>query len=76
MADEVIPEEATPEISDDLALNYLQDPYYLYSGINNQYQPYGYAQNTLVDLLRTRNMTQPQQRAANLGLFGNPGDFS
>jgi len=73
---EVIPEEATPEISDDLAVNYLQDPYYLYSGINNQYQPYGYAQNTLVDLLRTRNMTQPQQRAANLGLFGNPGDFS
>ena len=77
MAGEVIPEEeATPEISDDLAVNYLQDPYYLYSGINNQYQPYGYAQNTLVDLLRTRNMTQPQQRAANLGLFGNPGDFS
>jgi len=30
----------------------------------------------LVNLLRTRNMTQPQQRAANLGLFGNPGDFS
>jgi len=63
-------------ISDELASNYLQDPYYLYSGIGNQYQPYGYAQNTLVDLLRTRNMTQPQQRAANLGLFGNPGDFS
>ena len=78
MSAETVPieEEATPEISDDLAVNYLQDPYYLYSGINNQYQPYGYAQNTLVDLLRTRNMTQPQQRAANLGLFGNPGDFS
>jgi len=76
MADEVIPEEATPEISDDLALNYLQDPYYLYSGQGNLYQPYGYAQNTLVDLLRTRNLTQPQQRAANLGLFGNPGDLS
>ena len=77
LAGEVIPEEELdPALSDDLAANYLQDPYYLYSGINNQYQPYGYAQNTLVDLLRTRNMTQPQQRAANLGLFGNPGDFS
>ena len=65
-----------PVLSDDLAVNYLQDPYYLYSGINNLYQPYGYAQGTLVDLLRTRNLTQPQQRAANLGLFGNPGDFS
>ena len=65
-----------PILSDELASDYLQNPYYLYSGINNQYQPYGYAQNTLVDLLRTRNMTQPQQRAANLGLFGNPGDFS
>ena len=67
---------APAPISDDLAINYLQDPYYLYSGQGNLYQPYGYAQNTLVDLLRTRNMTQPQQRAANLGLFGNPGDFS
>jgi len=65
-----------PILSDDLAVNYLQDPYYLYSGQGNLYQPYGYAQNTLVDLLRTRNLTQPQQRAANLGLFGNPGDFS
>jgi hypothetical protein len=65
-----------PILSDELASDYLQNPYYLYSGIGNQYQPYGYAQNTLVDLLRTRNMTQPQQRAANLGLFGNPGDFS
>ena len=65
-----------PVLSDDLAVNYLQNPYYLYSGMNNLYQPYGYANNTLVDLLRTRNLTQPQQRAANLGLFGNPGDFS
>ena len=76
MAGEVIPEEATPEVSDDLALNYLQNPNYLYSGQGNLYQPYGYAQGTLVDLLRTRNLTQPQQAAANLGLFGNPGDFS
>ena len=76
LAGEVIPEEATPEVSDDLAVNYLQDPYYLYSGQGNLYQPYGYAQGTLVDLLRTRNLTQPQQAAANLGLFGNPGDFS
>ena len=77
MAREVIPEEeATPEVSDDLALNYLQNPNYLYSGQGNLYQPYGYAQGTLVDLLRTRNLTQPQQAAANLGLFGNPGDFS
>jgi len=67
---------APAPISDDLASNYLQNPYYGYSGQGNLYQPYGYAQNTLVDLLRTRNMTQPQQRAANLGLFGNPGDFS
>jgi len=68
--------EDDPALSDDLAVNYLQNPYYGYSGQGNLYQPYGYAQNTLVDLLRTRNMTQPQQRAANLGLFGNPGDFS
>jgi hypothetical protein len=67
-------EERTP-VSDDLAVNYLQDPFYLYSGQGNLYQPYGYAQNTLVDLLRTRNLTQPTQAAANLGLFGNPGDF-
>ena len=77
MAGEVIPEEElNPVLSDDLAVNYLQDPYYLYSGQGNLYQPYGYAQGTLVDLLRTRNLTQPQQAAANLGLFGNPGDFS
>ena len=67
---------APAPISDELASDFMQNPYYLYSGMGNQYQPYGYAQNTLVDLLRTRNMTQPQQRAANLGLFGNPGDFS
>ena len=71
-----VEEPTDPILSDELASDYLQNPYYLYSGIGNQYQPYGYAQNTLVDLLRTRNMTQPQQRAANLGLFGNPGDFS
>ena len=77
MAGEVIPEEELdPALSDDLAINYLQDPYYLYSGQGNLYQPYGYAQGTLVDLLRTRNLTQPQQAASNLGLFGNPGDFS
>ena len=77
LAGEVIPEEELdPALSDDLAVNYLQDPYYLYSGQGNLYQPYGYAQGTLVDLLRTRNLTQPQQAAANLGLFGNPGDFS
>ena len=71
-----VTDPSDPALSDELASDYLQNPFYLYSGIGNQYQPYGYAQNTLVDLLRTRNMTQPQQRAANLGLFGNPGDFS
>ena len=75
-SDPVQDDPTDPILSDELASDYLQNPYYLYSGIGNQYQPYGYAQNTLVDLLRTRNMTQPQQRAANLGLFGNPGDFS
>mgnify|MGYP003138591467 CR=1 FL=1 len=69
-------EEERPPVSDDLAVNYLQNPFYLYSGQGNLFQPYGYANNTLVDLLRTRNLTQPQQAAANLGLFGNPGDFS
>ena len=68
-------EEERPPVSDDLAVNYLQNPFYLYSGQGNLYQPYGYAQNTLVDLLRTRNLTQPTQAAANLGLFANPGDF-
>jgi len=78
MSAETVPiEEAVdPVLSDDMAVNYLQNPNFLYSGMGNLYQPYGYANNTLVDLLRTRNMTQPQQRAANLGLFGNPGDFS
>jgi len=75
-SDPVQDDPTDPILSDELASDYLQNPFYLYSGIGNQYQPYGYAQNTLVDLLRTRNMTQPQQRAANLGLFGNPGDFS
>ena len=65
-----------PPVSDELASDYLQNPFYLYSGQGNLYQPYGYAANSLVNLLRTRNMTQPQQAAANLGLFGNPGDFS
>ena len=70
------PGDSKPPVSDELASDYLQNPFYLYSGMGNQYQPYGYAANTLVNLLRTRNMTQPQQAAANLGLFGNPGDFS
>ena len=76
MSAETVPiEEERPPVSDDLAVNYLQSPNYLYSGMGNLYQPYGYANNTLVDLLRTRNLTQPQQAAANLGLFANPGDF-
>jgi len=70
------PDDSKPPVTDELASDYLQNPFYLYSGQNNLYQPYGYAANTLVNLLRTRNMTQPQQAAANLGLFGNPGDFS
>jgi hypothetical protein len=61
--------------SDELALNYLQNPYYAYSGFGNQYNPYGFASGTLVDLLQTRGMTQPQQ-ADTLGLFGNPRSFS
>jgi len=75
-SDPVQDDPTDPILSDELASDYLQNPYYLYSGQGNLYQPYGYAANTLVNLLRTRNMTQPQQRAANLGLFGNPGDFS
>ncbi|MDA9632167.1 hypothetical protein N9S98_00380 [Alphaproteobacteria bacterium] len=75
-SDPVQDDPTDPVISDELASDYLQNPFYLYSGQNNLYQPYGYAANTLVNLLRTRNMTQPQQAAANLGLFGNPGDFS
>ena len=61
--------------SDALAIDYLQNPYYAYSGFGNQYNPYGFASGTLVDLLQTRGMTQPQQ-ADTLGLFGNPRDFA
>ena len=75
-SDPVQDDPTEPPVSDELASDYLQNPFYLYSGQGNLYQPYGYAANTLVNLLRTRNLTQPQQRAANLGLFGNPGDFS
>lgn len=71
----VNPGTTTPEQIDDLAVNYLQDPFYLYSGQGNLFQPYGYAGGTLVDLLQTRGMTPPQQAAANLNLFGNPRDF-
>ena len=60
--------------SDELAINYLRQPYYAYSGFGNQYQPYGYAPTTMVDLLQSRGMTQPQQ-ADTLGLFANPRDF-
>ena len=60
--------------SDELAINYLRQPYYGYSGFGNQYQPYGYAPTTMVDLLQSRGMTQPQQ-ADMLGLFANPRDF-
>ena len=61
--------------SSELAIDYLQNPYFQYSGFGNQFFPYGYAPNTLVDLLQTRNLTQPSQ-ADTLGLFGNPTDFS
>lgn len=61
--------------SSELAVNFLQNPYYAYSGFGNLYNPYGFANNTLVDLLQTRNLTQPGQ-ADTLGLFGNPMDFS
>lgn len=71
----VDPGTTTPEVIDDLAMNYLLNPYYLYSGRGNLYQPYGYAGGTLVDLLQTRGMTQPQQAAPNLNIFGNPRDF-
>lgn len=60
--------------SDELAINYLRSPYYAYSGFGNQYQPYGFAPTTMVDLLQSRGMTQPQQ-ADTLGLFANPRDF-
>ena len=74
-SDPVQDDPTFPPVSDELASDYLQNPFYSYSGQGNLYQPYGYAANSLVNLLRTRNMIQPQQRAANLGLFGNPGDF-
>ena len=74
-ADPVDPGTTTPEQIDDLAVNYLRDPFFLYSGQGNLFQPYGYAGGTLVDLLQTRGMTPPQQAAANLNLFGNPRDF-
>ena len=72
---QMAPGEVAPEAIDDLAINYLQNPYYAYSGFGNQFSPYGYAPGTLVDLLQTRGMTQPEQ-ADNLGLFGTPTDFS
>lgn len=75
-AEPMDPGTTTPEQIDDLAVNYLQNPFYLYSGQGNLFQPYGYAANTLVDLLQTRNMQMPGQAAPNLNLFGNPRDFS
>ena len=75
-AEPMDPGTTTPEQIDDLAVNYLQNPFFLYSGQGNLFQPYGYAGNTLVDLLQTRNMQMPGQAAPNLGLFGNPRDFS
>ena len=72
----VDPGTTTPEQIDDLAINYLQNPYYLYGGAGNLFQPYGYAPGTMVDLLQTRNMTMPDQAAPNLNLFGNPTDFT
>ena len=68
------PGKIPPETIDDAAINFLQRPFYLYSGQGNLYNPYGFAQGTLVDLLRTRGMTQPEQ-ADTLGLFANPRDF-
>ena len=70
------PGTTTPEQIDDLAVNYLQSPYFNYSGPGNLFQPYGYAANTLVDLLQTRNMTMPDEASPNLNLFGNPTDFT
>jgi hypothetical protein len=75
-AEPMDPGTTTPEQIDDLAVNYLQNPFFLYSGQGNLFQPYGYAPNTLVDLLQTRNMRMPGQAATNLELFGNPRDFS
>jgi hypothetical protein len=72
----VDPGTTTPEQIDDLAINYLRNPYYLYGGAGNLFQPYGYAPGTMVDLLQTRGMTMPDQAAPNLNLFGNPRDFA
>ena len=72
----VDPGTTTPEQIDDLAINYLQNPYFLYGGAGNLFQPYGYAPGTMVDLLQTRGMTMPDQAAPNLNLFGNPTDFT
>ena len=72
----VDPGTTTPEQIDDLAVNYLQSPYFLYGGAGNMFQPYGYAPGTMADLLQTRGMTMPDQAAPNLNLFGNPTDFT
>jgi hypothetical protein len=72
----VDPGTTTPEQIDDLAINYLRNPFFLYGGAGNLFQPYGYAPGTMVDLLQTRNMTMPDQAAPNLNLFGNPRDFT
>ena len=66
--------EDAPTVIDDFAVNYLRNPYFAYSGFGNQYNPFGYANSTLVDLLQTRGMTQPSQ-ADTLGLFADPRDF-
>ena len=68
------PGKIPPETIDDAAINFLQRPFYLYSGQGNLYNPYGFAQGTLVDLLQSRGMRQPEQ-ADTLGLFANPRDF-
>ena len=75
MQDQGMTTPSTPQISSTLATDVLQDPFFLYSGQGNLYRPYGYSQNTLVDLLRSRNLTQPSQAAQNIGMFGNPLDF-
>ena len=72
----VDPGTTTPEQIDDLAINYLRNPFFLYGGAGNLFQPYGYAPGTMVDLLQTRGMTMPDQAAPNLNLFGNPRDFA
>ena len=72
----VDPGTTTPEQIDDLAINYLRNPFFLYGGAGNLFQPYGYAPGTMVDLLQTRGMTMPDQAAPNLNLFGNPTDFT